>query len=256
MSEGAMREKEDFYKDENEQEKYRRESTSPSGTYKLVIRMYGTREGCWNYTRGTVYKDDQEIADVQRNYSQFPFSWIEGHKNGHDYLVCGEDYQGQTVVELDTGKRVDYLPPEAEKGHGFCWAGHEPSPDGTLLGVAGCYWACPYEARVYDFTDPMSPPYEVLFREDLGEEEDDDDVFCRWKDDATCELSCEWGEVKETGRPEFDLDDEEKAALKKRFDESDEPSYKVWHEIFSVMQGRVTWNREKGVIRVEGNERE
>ena len=28
------------------------------------------------------------------------------------------------------------------------------SPDGHTLAVDGCHWACPYEYRFFDFTDP------------------------------------------------------------------------------------------------------
>ncbi len=136
------------------------ESFSPSGRCKLLVRYYGTKPGSWNYSRGTVWAaddpDGKPIADVKRNYSSFEFAWIEGHPNGHSYLVCGEDYQGQTVVELDTGRRRDHLPPEAKQGHAFCWIDYSFHAPTCLLVVGGCHWACPYETRFYDFRDPMT----------------------------------------------------------------------------------------------------
>lgn len=136
------------------------ESFSPSGRYKLLVRYYGTKPGSWNYSRGTVWAaddpDGKPIADVKRNYSSFEFAWIEGHPNGHSYLVCGEDYQGQTVVELDTGRRRDHLPPEAKQGHAFCWIDYSFHAPTCLLVVGGCHWACPYETRFYDFRDPLT----------------------------------------------------------------------------------------------------
>jgi len=140
---------------------------SPSGKYTLGITSLETRPGSWSYTLGIVsmhYKrqvgpkveDAVLVIDqVKRNYSSFPYLFIEGHPNGHDYLVCGADYQGQTVIELDTGKRRDFLPPEAAQGHGFCWADYEFNADHQLLIVDGCVWACPYEYRFYDFRNPM-----------------------------------------------------------------------------------------------------
>ena len=129
---------------------------SPSGKYVLMITGYNTVKGGWNYTRGEVRtKAGNLIADIKRNYSHFPFLWIEGHLNGHDYLVCGEDYQGQTVIELDTGKRRDHLPEEAKEGTAFCWADMRFDISSQILVVNGCFWACPYEFRFYDFSDPM-----------------------------------------------------------------------------------------------------
>ena len=134
------------------------EILSPSGRYKLIVSSIETKPGCWNYTLGKVFAvgSDTPIAEIRRNYSSFPRTWVEGHANGHDYLVGGEDYQGQTVIELDTGKRRDFLPPEAAQGHGFCWAGAVYDVASKLLIIEGCFWACPYEFRFYDFSDPMS----------------------------------------------------------------------------------------------------
>jgi hypothetical protein len=81
-------------------------------------------------------------------------------------LVAGADYQGQTVIELDTGKRRDYLPDAAKKGHGFCWAQHRFDVASKILVVCGCIWACPYEFRFYDFSDPMSGWPEIEYADD------------------------------------------------------------------------------------------
>ena len=143
---------------------------SPSKKYNLVVTAYKTKEGSWNYTEGSVFYEHSYMFNnvpinrsifisnslVQRNYSSFPFLFIEDHPNGHDYLICGENYQGQTVVELDTGKRKDFLPKEAKKGQGFCWSRYDLDRDSMILTVDGCHWACPYEFRFFDFSNPMN----------------------------------------------------------------------------------------------------
>lgn len=131
------------------------EFLSPSGNYRIVKTNYGTRPGSWSYTLGEVFQGKNLITSVMRNYSSMDHTWIEDHPSGHDLLVTGEDYQGQTVIELDTGRRRDFLPEAAKKGFGFCWTGAVPSPDKTLLIVDGCIWAGPYEYRVYDFSNPI-----------------------------------------------------------------------------------------------------
>ncbi|MFT5354123.1 MAG: hypothetical protein ACI9KE_001324 [Polyangiales bacterium] len=108
----------------------------------------------WKYSRGTVVGEER-IAEVLRNYAAFPFLFVEEHSDGHDYLVCGADYQGQTVIDLCCGRRRDYLPPEAEKGHGFCWSEFEYQSTEKLLVVCGCIWACDYEYRFFDFSSPQ-----------------------------------------------------------------------------------------------------
>ncbi|KYF49452.1 hypothetical protein BE08_33065 [Sorangium cellulosum] len=147
-----------FFTPENEQVDSRRELLSPTGKYRLVVSSFSTGEGTWDYTQGAVYRTGaaDPIAVVQRNFGSFPFLFVEGHPNGHDYLVCGEDYQGQTVIELDTGRRRDHLPAEAAEGVGFCWVEMRFEPPAAMLVVEGCIWACPYEFRFFDFSDPMN----------------------------------------------------------------------------------------------------
>lgn len=144
------------------------EHASPSGRYKLVVVNRPTKPGCWDYTTGTVTRDGHSdpVAIVDRNYSSFPFLWVEGHPNGHDYLVCGSNYQGQTVIELDTGRRRDFLPNAAHDGCGFCWASYTFNHEHKMLVVEGCVWACPYEYRFYDFSDPMEKGWPEIEVED------------------------------------------------------------------------------------------
>jgi len=167
-----------------------REWLSPSGKYRLVVTTYTTRPGAWDGTLGVVSRVpdgstatglDTEIARVKRNYHSFQHTWIENHPNGHDYLVCGEDYQGQTVIELDTGARRDHLPPEAEQGHAFCWIDSNfHAPTRTLV-VMGCIWACPYEFRFHDFSSPMDGWPEIGCDEYI----DDDVKWPELRDDGT-----------------------------------------------------------------------
>lgn len=167
--------KEAYFAPENEVADSRKEILSPSGKYKLVVSRFTTGPGSWNYSQGVVYRkdDDKPIATVQRNYGAFPNLFVEGHPKG-DFLVCGEDYQGQTVIELDTGKRRDLMSDGSDKGWGFCWASYQYNAPNQVLVVCGCHWACPYEHRFYDFSDPMSgwPEIEPEERVDADEQKD------------------------------------------------------------------------------------
>lgn len=141
----------------NERIDSRKEHLSPSGRFKLITSRFSTGPGSWDYSQGKVYHagSDVPLATVQRNYGAFPFTWVEAHPDGNDYLIAGQDYQGQTVIELDTGLRVERLSPGTEKGHGFCWAEARFDAATQMLIVCGCIWACPYEFRFYDFSHPM-----------------------------------------------------------------------------------------------------
>jgi len=135
---------------------------SPSGKYNLTIDFYKTSKRTWDFTKGTVRRADGTIVSVVfRNYSSFWRCWAEDHPDGHDYLLCGEDYQGQTIIQLDTGERKDTMSEGAEKGFGFCWALAKVSTDKTLLAVVGCFWGGPYDCIIYDFSNPMGELKEV-----------------------------------------------------------------------------------------------
>lgn len=160
---------------------------SDSGHYRLDVTVHPTGRGTWAYTKGRIYDGERLIAEVCRNYHSFPFTFVERHPNGHDYLVCGEDYQGQTFIQLDTGRRADHLPKATNYGFGFCWADVQPSPSKRTLAVGGCYWGAPYEVWFVDFDDPMSWPPIVLKREP------DLDKFLGWVGDDVAE----YGRVSE-----------------------------------------------------------
>jgi len=216
--------KDNFFKQNNLVEDSEKIETSPSGKYKLTISKYTTKKGCWNYSRGIIKnKNGDIIADVKRNYHHFPFHWVENHPNGHDYLICGEDYQGQTIIELDTDKRKDYLPEAAKKGFGFCWVSYEASPNKKVLAVNGCVWAGPYEVVFVDFSDPM---------EDLSYCEEQPEgyypEFYGWSEDGTANIGYEEIRRKSDGKWEKELTDEEQDEMYNNEDYEEVPIKTIW----------------------------
>lgn len=141
-----------------------------SDKYTLTIGTFETKKGCWNYSQGKVFENGKSdpIAIVNRNYKAFPYLFVN-HTNGFHYFVCGADYQGQTVIELETGKRKDLLSDGSDNGFGFCWADYEFNQETKILIVNGCYWGAPYEYKLFDFSDPMNgwPEIEILEDEEL-----------------------------------------------------------------------------------------
>ncbi len=124
------------------------ELISPSGRYRLCIRTYATAGG-GSYTRGTVVRiaGGAIVCDLERDHGIFHHAFVT--RGGREYLLTGRTVTSQTIVDLDGG--AEYEP---TGGDDFCWVGCYPSPDGDTLAVDGCYWACPYELRFFDFTDP------------------------------------------------------------------------------------------------------
>jgi hypothetical protein len=179
---------------------------SPSGLYKLQTFEYASyRENYGNYSRGIVSETSSGkiIADVKRNYGHFWHTWIE-HPNGNEYLLCGEDYQGYSVVNLTQATYRACLPDEEFL---FCWVAVYPSPDKLMLAVDGCVWACPYELMFYDFREPDNLPYKELGRIDLLRE-------CEgWLDNETFALIREVEIRKSDEVPYEQLSEEEQKIL-------------------------------------------
>lgn len=221
---------EEFINPENCKEKTE-EKLSPSGKYKLLIRWYATSEGCWNYSRGTVTRvnDGEEICDIVRNYSSFTNSFVE--KNGVEYLITGRSYMSQTIVNLETGR--DMEPQDFHyEGYAFCWVAHELLTD-DLLFVDGCHWACPYEFRFYDFSDPEGhgwPEIPVVeakeyeeYKDDLYDEDGDfngiqtclpaDSQKPVLNDDGTITLGQSIEIYKPTGQRRDEISDEQEGAI-------------------------------------------
>lgn len=146
-----------YFCDENERVNLRKKEYSPSGRFGLLIRNYSTKKGCWNYSRGTLFResDGQQVADIKRNYSAFHHSWVE--KDGQEYLISGRSYMNQCIVNADAGCEFEMSDESlVKKGCAFCWATAKLSTDEKTLLVDGCYWGAPYEYRFFDFSNPMT----------------------------------------------------------------------------------------------------
>lgn len=183
---------------------------SPSGVFQFEFHRYSKGPKTWEYSRAIVTRisDGNIIADIKRNYSHFWHTWVK-HPNGNEYLLCGEDYQGYSVVNLTTGNYHVYFPETGYKGAGFCWTAVYPSPDGLVLAVDGCYWACPYDLVLYDFREPEKLPYPEIARFDNLDDSDG------WLDNDTFVLSQEVELRKSDGVPYKILSEEEQDFLDK-----------------------------------------
>ena len=90
------------------------------------------------------------------------FSVLISHANGNRYLIFREDLYGYSVLEVETGRTVHYIPERSWPLDGgqaeetFIWTGAAYDPGTNLLAVSGCYWACPNGTLLLDFSDPLA----------------------------------------------------------------------------------------------------
>ncbi len=153
-------------------------SDSTTGNFRIEFINYHRSKSVvnWNITKIDIFdtRQDEIIFSFFCNDDQFFYSWLE--TNGVEYLICAEDlFGGQTVVDLTNKKMSGYSPGE----DGFIWTDFHLSPDGKTLATIGCYWACPYVIKLFDFTNPLNLPLTELQEiELLG----NDEIILGWAD--------------------------------------------------------------------------
>jgi len=141
---------------------------------EIEITSY-KESGFFAISRYLIKKNGNVIADIWRNYSAYPQSFVN-HSNGKRYFICGFDYQGYTIVNLDDEITNHYLPNEAMKGWGWCptnWDCYDPKEN--TIEAEGCYWGASFDKRTYDFSNPEVLPLPLLREAELYDDAYDED---------------------------------------------------------------------------------
>jgi hypothetical protein len=158
-------------------------SLSPTNSFRIDATNFFSKEPNWDLTKVEVYNQgsSEKILEFFVNESSFFYSWLL--KDNKEYLICAEDiFGGQTVIDLDNAKLEGYSPNE----EGFIWTSFHLSPDGKTLATIGCYWACPYIIKLFDFSDPMALPLKEIKEIELL---DNDEIILAWIDNQTFKTS-------------------------------------------------------------------
>ena len=166
---------------------------SPSKQFRLDATNFWSKELNWDLTKVEIYDQilNEKLFDFFVNESRFFYGWVKAKEV--DYLLCAEDiFGGQTVVDLTNRTMTGYSPNE----DGFIWTDFHLSPDGKILATIGCYWACPYIIKIFDFSDPMKLPLTEIKEIELL---DNDEIILGWLDNETLQMKG----VKREREPEY-----------------------------------------------------
>ncbi len=131
---------------------------SPCGKYAIDLDVYQANDTSnWRITKAVVRlcETGGVIAQFKRNDESFFHCWLD--HGGTQYLLCSEDLEGQTCIDL-THRRIESYSSEDS----FIWTEFYPSPSKRKIAIVGCYWACPYVVKIYDFSEPMNLPLTQL----------------------------------------------------------------------------------------------
>jgi len=157
---------------------------SPNGKYRLETCNYwqDKKDVNWDVTKVEIYdnKSQEKVFDFFGNDGRFFHQWLI--KDDTEYLICAEDlFGGQTILDLTNRKMESFSPDE----DGFIWTDFHLSPDGKTLATIGCYWACPYVIKIYDFQNPLILPLAELNEIELL---DADEIITGWLDNETLKM--------------------------------------------------------------------
>ena len=108
--------------------------------------------------------NEGKVRYVWRNLdTDGEFCSLFRHRNGKYYLIFRTELYGYSVLEVESGQEMHYVPAcvhpeEGQKAEEvFIWTGADYDPGADLLAVTGCIWACPYSTIVLDFSCPLQP---------------------------------------------------------------------------------------------------
>ena len=155
---------------------------SPSKKFRIETTNLSFKESNYDLTKIEIIDiiKTQKIFEFYVNDSNFFHSFLS--INNIDYLICAEDiYGGQTVIDLTN--RI--MKSHSTNEDGFIWTDFYLSPNGKKLATVGCYWACPYVIKLFDFSEPMNLPLNEIKEIDLL---DNDEIIVGWLDNETLQM--------------------------------------------------------------------
>lgn len=155
---------------------------SPSKNFRADTTNYYKKNANELYAFVEIYEQtqNQKILDFFTNEDRFLHGW--GIADEIEYLITAEDiYGGQTIVDLTNRKLYGYSPAE----DGFIMTNFYLSPNGKTLATIGCYWACPFVVKLFDFTNPKQLPLREIKEIELS---DNDENIVGWLDDETLQM--------------------------------------------------------------------
>ena len=143
---------------------------SPSGKYMLELTPYSVKDmRCPFFSVVEIIRkiDGERMGKIIRNEADFPFLFIEEYE-GKDYLMCAEDYQGFTLINITDGKKYDYVPEKSKRDLALRIMDFYISPDRRTLAIEGCGRTKPSdlvdwdEIHFYKIEDLTKLPYQEV----------------------------------------------------------------------------------------------
>lgn len=127
---------------------------SPSGKYRLEALCSDKADQVWFALYGL--NETTPFCGFHVEDSRGIHAFVQVGEDEY-FLAATEQCGGQSVVDLTRRKWANAI----DEG-GFIGWEYFLSPDGKYLAVSGCFWACPWQIMVFDFSQPLSVPWPVV----------------------------------------------------------------------------------------------
>lgn len=130
---------------------------SPSGKYR-VDAVHKTTKGFFTLTDAKfVNLSTGNVIYEIKDSALFTLQFFT--RRGEEWVRSGQHYMVQLFINLDKEEIYDDVAKIKESdsfksGCAFCWSSMNITDDGNTLIVDGYYWACPYEVKFYNFSNP------------------------------------------------------------------------------------------------------
>ena len=135
-----------------------RQTINLGGGYEIVKDAYGLGAASFGGGEYTLFDARKMQIKTWRcidDRAEF-FSLIR-HANGKFYLIFRQDLYGYSVLELDRGRIMRFVPDAWTLGEeSFIWGSVHYLRDWDALAVSGCYWGAPNGVHLVSFAEPMS----------------------------------------------------------------------------------------------------
>lgn len=142
------------------------ESTALSARLSVVKRCFFVETAGYllHASECSLTDETKSVVYTWRNINDDgDFYKLIEHSNGNEYLIFRIDLYGYSVLNLSTLQDFHYIPSGSfPEGETFIWTDVFYNRKNNMLAVSGCYWACPYETMLLDFSQPMKEPGELI----------------------------------------------------------------------------------------------
>jgi len=129
------------------------------GNYGFMCVPFSFSDTHWFYSEFVIGSHTHDkVIHFTRDDSDFPYSWVKKHPKKRKYLLCSEDRQAISVIDLNSWKLHTWI----DENDDFKVKSFFPNRSGTVVAILGSTFGELNTIRFYDLSDPIRFPWKHL----------------------------------------------------------------------------------------------